>query len=52
VNLTEPHEMMPQGKMEPPRPLASFVFIDLREDPEAWVQIENQLPAGTSFPAH
>jgi hypothetical protein len=52
VSPMEPHETMPQGKTEPPRPLPSFVFIDLRDDPEAWVQIENELAEDVSFPAH
>jgi hypothetical protein len=32
-----------QGTMEPPGPLSPFIFIDLREGPEAWAQIENEL---------
>ena len=43
MNLMDPHKVIPQRNMEPPRPLPSFVFVDLREDPEAWLQIENEL---------
>jgi hypothetical protein len=51
VNLIELDESIPQRNTEP-RSLPSFVFIDLREDPEAWVQIESELPEDMSFLTH
>jgi hypothetical protein len=54
VNATEPHEAIPQPTLEPPGPSPSviFIFIDLREDPTAWAQIENELAEDSRFTAH
>ena len=52
MNAIEPRERVPQGTMEPPRPMPSFVFIDLREDIEAWTRIEDELPVDARFTAH
>jgi hypothetical protein len=59
VKLMEPHETRdpgphpgPHTSMKPLRPSSSFVFIDLREDPEAWVEIENELADDVCFTAH
>jgi len=52
----EPHEITPhEGPhtgTRPPHSLSSFVFIDLREDPEAWTHIENELPDDDCFTRH
>lgn len=52
MNPMEPYEPMPEPKTEPPRPLPAFVFVDLRQDPEAWAQIENELPEGMRYPSN
>ncbi len=52
MNPTESHDTMPQTGVEPPYPLPSFVFIDLRVEPEAWVKIESELPEDMTFPLH
>ena len=52
MNQTEPRDTVPQANVEPPGALPSFVFIDLRDDPEAWAQIENDLPEDVSLPLH
>jgi hypothetical protein len=51
VDLTEPCEMAVREKMAL-RPSLPFVFIDLREDPEAWGQIENELAEDVCSAAH
>jgi hypothetical protein len=48
--VIEPHEIAPQEKMAAPSRAPLFVFIDLREDPKAWVQIESELPEDMNFP--
>ena len=56
VHPTEPHETMPHAGphtgMKPPNLSPSFVLIDLREDPEGWSYIENELMEDVRFPAH
>lgn len=52
MNQTEPRATIPQINVEPSHPLPSFVFIDLRDHPEAWTQIENELPQDANPPVH
>ena len=56
MNAMEPNETMPHPELhlgiKTPHTLSSFVFVDLRENPEAWAEIENELPGDMSFPVH
>ena len=53
MNPIEEHDTTAQGKMAAPRQSSSsLVFIDLRENPEAWVEIEDKLPDDASFSVH
>lgn len=38
--------------MAPRHPVPSFVFIDLRDNPTAWAEIENELPDEKRLPVH